>query len=107
MTSNVTTTLITGVVLDEGVVLSLADMCRISGLCAEDLIAMVEEGLLDPLGSSPMTWHFPANELPRLLMSIRLQRDLHINLAGVALALELLDELRVLRSRLSALEDEG
>ena len=35
----------------------------------------------------------------------RLQRDLGLNLAGVALALELLDEIEALRSRISALED--
>jgi chaperone modulatory protein CbpM len=35
---------------------------------------------------------------------MRLQRDLHINLSGVALALELLDEIETLQSRLMCIE---
>ena len=37
---------------------------------------------------------------------MRLQRDLDLNLAGTALALDLLDELEQLRERLRALEHQ-
>jgi chaperone modulatory protein CbpM len=36
-------------------------------------------------------------------MALRLQRDLDMDLAGVALALELLDEIASLRARLRAM----
>jgi chaperone modulatory protein CbpM len=97
-------TVLSGMVLDESVTLSLVELCRASSVCAEDVIAMVEEGLLEPGGTSSMDWRFSAESLRRLRTALRLQRDLQINLAGVALALDLLDELRVLRERLRALE---
>jgi chaperone modulatory protein CbpM len=37
---------------------------------------------------------------------VRLRRDLNLNLAGTALALDLLDELEHLRERLRALEHQ-
>jgi chaperone modulatory protein CbpM len=39
-------------------------------------------------------------------MALRLQRDLDIDLAGAALALELLDEIESLRARLRAMGGE-
>jgi chaperone modulatory protein CbpM len=98
---------LSGVVLDEEMTLSLAELCRASCVCAEEVIAMVEEGLLEPGGTSPADWYFPADSLLRLRAALRLQRDLQINLAGVALAMDLLDELRVLRERLRQLERRG
>jgi chaperone modulatory protein CbpM len=99
------TTLVTAVVLDEEVTLSLAEMCRAADVCAEDLIAMVEEGVLEPSGSSPTAWRFPASNLRRLFVTVRLQRDLDLNLPGAALALDLLEEVQTLRRRLRAMED--
>jgi len=91
-------------VLDEHVTLSLREMCRGCGLPGEDLMAMVEEGLLQPQGPSPARWRFAASELERVRAALRLQRDLGLNLAGVALVLDLLDEVRALRARVRVLE---
>lgn len=90
--------------LDEQSLLSLAELCRCCDLAAEELVAMVEEGLLDPRGPNPRQWQFPASDLPRIQAAQRLQRDLGINLAGVALALELLEEMDRMRGRLRLLE---
>lgn len=92
--------IINGVILDETVTFSFEEMCHTCGIEAEELIAMVEEGLLEPHGATPQVWRFPAASLSRALTACRLQRDLHINLAGAALVLELLEELRELRARL-------
>jgi chaperone modulatory protein CbpM len=40
--------------------------------------------------------------LRRARLALRLERDLEINLAGVALALELMEELEYLRRKLKA-----
>lgn len=45
-------------------------------------------------------WRFTGTHLRRATVAIRLQRDLGVNLAGAALALELLDEVAMLRARL-------
>ena len=91
-------------VLDEQVTVSLREMCRGCGLPGEALMAMVEEGLLQPQGPAPAQWRFVARDLERARTALRLQRDLGLNLAGVALALDLLDEVRALRARVRVLE---
>jgi chaperone modulatory protein CbpM len=45
--------------------------------------------------------------LQRARVALRLQNDLDVNLAGAALALELLDELDELRARVQRLEAAG
>jgi chaperone modulatory protein CbpM len=104
MAKSIVDVVISGMVLDETAMLSLNELCHASSLCAEDVIAMVDEGILEPWGSSPLEWRFPAENLRRLHIAQRLQRDLQVNLAGIALALDLLNELRALRERLRALE---
>ena len=92
--------IISGTVLDENTKLTLIEICQYGKTSAEDVIEMVEEGVLEPQGKSPPDWRFDAIALKRLQSAIRLQRDLKINLPGVALALDLLDELEALRRRM-------
>jgi chaperone modulatory protein CbpM len=67
----------------------------------EDLImAWVSEGVLSPAGASPQDWRFSGSSLQRAKTAARLMHDLELNLPGVALALDLLDELDQLRSQL-------
>jgi chaperone modulatory protein CbpM len=61
---------------------------------------MVNEGVLIPEGPTPETWRFSAVAIKRIQVTRRLQNDLQVNLAGAALALDLLDEIDELRSRL-------
>lgn len=87
-------------VLDDRSRLSLREVCQLCGLSAEELLDMVDEGLLEPHGESPQEWTFPAAAVARVHAALRLQSDLGVNLAGAALALELAEELRRLRERL-------
>lgn len=96
--------ILSGLLLDEQHLLTLAELCRASDLHAEALIMMVEEGLLEPLGRGPREWRFPASTLRRVHTVLRLQRDLDLDLRGAALAVDLLDEVRELRARVRALE---
>ena len=97
-------TTLEGMLLDEHASLTLSELCRTTGLHAEALISMVEEGLVEPQGGAPGEWRFTGECVYRLHVAVRLQRDLQINLAGAALALDLLEELRGLRARVKALE---
>jgi len=47
-------------------------------------------------------WRFAGTALRRARTALRLQRDLEINLPGVALALELMEELEALRRELQS-----
>ena len=98
------TTLYTGIIVEEDFEFSLGDLCRACAMDAEWLIKLVEEGVLEPLHTSPDKWRFSGISLQRARRVKRLQSDLGINLAGAALALELLDEIENLRERLATLE---
>ena len=96
---------ITGFILEEQTELSLADVCRACAAQADRIVELVNEGVLAPAGAAPDYWRFTGIHLHRARIALRLQNDLGVNLAGAALALELLDELDNLRARLQALED--
>ena len=94
------TELLSGDVLEEEVELSLAELCRACQLPAERVLDLVDEGVLEPLGREPAHWRFEGVSLHRVRCVMRLERDLGVNLAGAALALDLIEELEMLRARL-------
>ena len=91
---------VTGILLDEQVHYSLKDVCRVCECQTEWVVALVEQGILHPTGDASQLWQFPGSSLHTAMKARRLQRDLELNLCGVALVLELLDEIDALRSRL-------
>lgn len=93
-------------ILEEQTQLTLADLCRACAVHAERIIELVDAGVLEPQGSEPARWIFVGASLHRARKALRLQRDLGIDLAGAALALELLDEIASLRARLRAMGGE-
>lgn len=101
---DVKTTALVGTILEEEVVLSLAEVCRASRLSAERVIEMAEEGIVEPVGRRPESWRFRGASLQRLRCAQRLEEDLGVNTAGIALVLELIDELEQLRTRLGRFE---
>lgn len=106
MTAELRITKITGFILEEQTELSLTDLCRACAAQADRIVELVDEGVLAPAGSSPDTWHFTGLQQQRARVALRLESDLGVNLAGAALALELLDELDSLRARLGMLEGD-
>ncbi|CDS49362.1 Bacterial regulatory proteins, MerR family [Polaromonas sp. CG9_12] len=98
---------LTGLILEDQSELRLDDLCRACTAQAERIVELVEEGLLTPAGTAPGEWRFTGVHLHRARVALRLERDLGVNLAGAALALELLDELEVLRARVLRLEASG
>jgi chaperone modulatory protein CbpM len=101
-----TQNLFNAVIVSDDEVISLAQLCRRCALSAEQLIPMIDYGIIEPLPGSRRHIHlqFSAECVPRMQTALRLQRDLEINLAGTALALELLDEVKNLRQLVAALQ---
>lgn len=93
-----------GTILEEEVVLTLGELCRASRLSAERVIELADEGVIEPIGRSPQSWRFRGASLRRIRCAQRLEADLGVNTAGVALVLDLLDELDQLRVRLERFE---
>jgi chaperone modulatory protein CbpM len=97
-------TTLEGVLLDERTVVSLTELTSACGVSREQVRSMVSEGILHPHGSDPEQWRFTGIEVWRTRRAVRLQQDLELNLAGTALALDLLDEVERLRRRVRCLE---
>lgn len=87
-------------VVEEHVSFGLSALCHASGADLEQVRALVAEGMLQPTGASPEHWQFSGHALPQTRMALRLARDLELDLAAVALVMDLLAEIDRLRSRL-------
>jgi chaperone modulatory protein CbpM len=90
-----------GTIFDESAVLTLEDLSRMCAVDEKHIVEFVEEGILSVVGMRT-EWHFSGAALRRARIAVRLERDLELNLAGVALALDLLEELAQLRHELRA-----
>lgn len=78
--------------------LSLTRLCELCGAESSLIEALVEEGVLEVAsGAEP---RFAGAALRRARMAVRLQRDLGVNAAGVAVVIELLERIETLEGRL-------
>jgi chaperone modulatory protein CbpM len=90
-----------GTLFDETAMLSLEDLSRMCSVDARHIVEFVEEGVLNVI-EVRSEWHFSGAALRRARLAVRLERDLELNLAGVALAVELIEELEQLRRQLKS-----
>ena len=90
---------LTGTLFDHSTVLSIQDLSRMCNVDERHIVEFVEEGVLEVVEVSS-EWRFSGDALRRARMALRLERDFELNLAGVALAIDLLEELQELRRRL-------
>jgi chaperone modulatory protein CbpM len=94
---------LSGDILDEGIEVSVSDLCRMFAVEERHIVELVEEGVLGAQGAVSVIevdrteWRFHGAEVRRARIALRLERDLGINVPGVALVLELLEELEQLR----------
>lgn len=92
------------VIVEETQAFTLYELCRATGAAPDDLIAWVAEGILNPMASAPAEWRFSGNSLSRARRAAHLTRDLELNPAGVAMVLDLLDQIASLTAKLRRLE---
>lgn len=91
-------------VLSEDVELSIGEIARACRVQPDWVLELVSEGIIEPASQDRNQWRFSGTTLRRVRTVRRLQGDLGVNLAGAALALELLEELESLRRRVRILE---
>lgn len=84
---------LTGQLLEDFDLVNIDDLCRSCTVEVKTITLLVAEGILDPIGGDVEHWQFTVGSLRRVKTAIHLQRDLGVNLAGAALALELLDRI--------------
>jgi chaperone modulatory protein CbpM len=85
-------------------VLTLSELCRFCDADDAWIADLVDHGVLEPRGRSTEEWTFRAVHIARAKKARRLNRDLGVNTAGVALILDLLEERDALRRQLARLE---
>ena len=90
---------LSAIILEEQTGLTLTEVCQACAVRVEFIVGLVDEGVLEPLGREPHRWRFTGIHLRRATVALRLQRDLGVNRAGAALALQLLDEIEILQAR--------
>ncbi len=96
-------TIFEGDVLDTTHV-SFYELCRHCDIHAEGVISFIEEGIIQPSGAQPSDWLFNGEDIIRIQVVLRLQRDLDINIPGAALVLQLLDEITCLQKQIKRFE---
>ena len=84
--------------------LSLDDLCAIVNLNQEAIMELIEHEVIHPQGDEPPEWNFDLNELKRLKRALRLKRDLQVNVEGLAILLNLLEEVDDMRAHIQLLE---
>jgi chaperone modulatory protein CbpM len=100
---NMTQTQITwieGSIVEDEVHMSIVEISQATCAPEELIMSWVSEGVLSPAGSSPEDWRFSGDSLKRAKTAAHLAHDLELNTPGVALALDLLDEITRLRNQL-------
>lgn len=89
-----------GSVVEEDVELTTVELSRACRTSEQAIELWVFEGVLQPRGTSRDSWRFGGDSLARMRLATRLMRDLDVNTPGAALALDLLDRIAELESRL-------
>ncbi len=95
-----TTDILSGHIVENETRLTMRQLCDACAVRAEYIIELVDEGFIEPSGMENSHWCFSGVSIHRVQKAKRLQQDLGLNLAGVALAIELFDEIERLRARL-------
>ena len=93
---------------DEDSLFSLGEICERCGVHADIVVEMVEYGIVRPVTDQGDNdhWQFDTDALLRMSRAQRLRRDLELNPAGLALALELLDEIDALQRQVRMLQQQ-
>ena len=91
---------LTATLIDDATPMTLAELARACRAAEEQVQVWVVEGVLQPSGNSPPEWRFAGTALKRARLAVTLTRELEVNPPGVALALDLMDEIEALKASL-------
>jgi chaperone modulatory protein CbpM len=84
--------------MSDTLVVDMQEFCQVVDLPAAFVIEIVEHGILEPQGQRPDDWVFDTYSLSVAKRAVKLHNDLELEWDGVALALNLLDELEQVRA---------
>ncbi|MET0280316.1 MAG: chaperone modulator CbpM [Steroidobacteraceae bacterium] len=94
---------LTGRIVEDDAELGLDELCAICAVERQWVMELVEHGVIE---SRTTQLRFSSNALGRVRIALRLQRDLGVNPAGAALALELMARIEELeRTQMPAYQE--
>ena len=93
-------TALTGLIFDETTEITVVELCNVCSVDQQTITALIAEGILEPLDNGGEKARLPYSSVRKTHTVVHLQRDLGVNLAGAALALDLLDRIDNLRAQL-------
>jgi chaperone modulatory protein CbpM len=92
-------------VMEESTEITLTELCRACNTEERMIVELVDEGVMEGISmqksQATQEWRFSGIHLRQARIATRLQRDLGVNLEGAALAMQLLNEIDILRKQLS------
>lgn len=91
---------LTGPVFDESSEITIIELCRVCAVDSRLVDELIAEGILEPRRGDRGSPTLPYSSVRRTRMVVRMQRDLGVNLAGAAVALDLLERIHRLQSQL-------
>jgi chaperone modulatory protein CbpM len=100
MTKERDESVLAGIVIDERSEVTLDQLSFFCAVRREQIVELVDEGVLEPLGGTASQLRFAGNSLRRAAKAIRLQQDLELDLTALALVLDLLERIESLRAQL-------
>ena len=97
-------------IVEPQVTFTLREICERGDCHAELVLKMVSYGIIEPVEALDQEeirhWEFDLAALLRLQKAMRLQRDLKMNLPGLAMSLELLDQVDTMRLEITRLRQQ-
>jgi chaperone modulatory protein CbpM len=86
--------------VDTATVCTIDELCLACSVDANWITELVEHGVVEPIGEVGADWRFTSLAIVRIAKAKRLERDLNLNPPGLAVVLDLLDEIDDLRAQL-------
>ena len=86
--------------------LDMERFCEEASIPATYVIEIVEHGIIEPQGRTPDVWRFDDYELAIAQRATKLHNDLEMEWEGVALALDLIEEVQQLRAENQRLKQQ-
>lgn len=84
--------------------MTLDEVCEICSVSPDFINDLIDFEILQFGEDYPEAWSFDLPQVERIKTAQRLQHDLEVNLPGIAIILDLLDEMEKLRAQAALLE---
>ncbi len=91
-------------VIDEDNALTLDEICRAINADQDLIIQLIEYHIIQPKGTSQNEWQFDHISLKRARIARNFYYDCEVNLAGVALLIDMLEKIELLEAQISRLK---